>query len=100
MRGLSTTVVTRVAGRGRALGDPTRVRILQVLTRGDLPVGQIARAIASQQSTVSKHLQVLFNAGLVRRQRVASTVIYSLASAEVAECIRLLGATRNSETRA
>jgi ArsR family transcriptional regulator len=94
MKGLSTTAVSRVAGRGRALGDPTRVRILEALGRGDLPVGQIARVIDSQQSTVSKHLQVLFNAGLVHRRRVASTVIYSLASAEVAECIRLLGATR------
>lgn len=94
MRGLSTTTVSRVAGRGRALGDPTRVRILEALARGDLPVGQIARVIDSQQSTVSKHLQVLFNAGLVHRRRVASTVIYSLASAEVAECIRLLSATR------
>jgi len=100
MRGLSSTVATKVAGRARALGDPTRVRILAALSRGDLTVGHIARAIASEHSTVSMHLQVLFNAGLVRRRREASTVVYSIISPDVSECIRLLGTTRGGEPRA
>ncbi len=99
MRGLSGTMVSRIAGRGRALGEPTRVRILDVLTRGELTVGHIADAIGSQQSTASKHLQVLFNAGLVNRRRSASAVIYSLASPHIVECIRLLGLSSSSQTR-
>jgi DNA-binding transcriptional ArsR family regulator len=91
MRELSDSVITRAAGRGRALGDPTRVRIVGALTPGALSVGEIAHAIGSQQSSVSKHLQVLFNAGLVTRRRAASAVIYALASRHVAECVRLLG---------
>ena len=90
MRALTRDHVSRVASRARALGEPTRVRILAVLARGGQPVGQIAAAVASQQSTVSKHLQVLFNAGLVERQRSASTVIYSIASPRILECVELL----------
>ena len=88
------STVLRVANRGRALGEPTRVRILAVLARGEQTVGHIAQEIESEQSTVSKHLQVLFNADLVERRRLGSAVIYSLTSPYVTECIRLLGTGR------
>src|SRR5215203_2758395 len=65
-----------IAARSRALGDPTRVRILAVLSRREQTVGQIADAAGTLQSTASKHLQVLFHAGVVQRRRDASTVIY------------------------
>jgi len=91
MRALSGEAVTRVASRARALGDPTRVRILAALTTRALAVGSIAKSIDAPQSTVSKHLQILFNAGLVGRRREASTVIYSIASPDIGECLRLLG---------
>ncbi len=83
MRQLSDDQAARIASRARAIGDPTRVRILNLLARGESSVGQVANALATQQSTVSKHLQVLFNAGLVRRRREASTVIYSLFDPEL-----------------
>ena len=83
--------VSLIARRARALGDPTRVRILYVLARGEQPVGSIANAIEGQQSTVSKHLQVLFHAGLVDRRRVASAVIYSLTSDDLIEWCDYLG---------
>ena len=81
-----------IATRGRALADPTRVRILSVLRRGEQAVGQIALAADTRQSTASKHLQVLYHAGLVRRRRDASTVFYSLSSAEVIRVCGFLGA--------
>lgn len=92
MRSLSDEQVTRIANRARALGDPTRVRILDLLARGEQPVGHIAETVSSQPSTVSKHLQVLFQAGLVQRRRVASAVIYSVASKELLEWVRFLSA--------
>jgi DNA-binding transcriptional ArsR family regulator len=91
MRHLSHEHVSLIANRARALGDATRVRILYVLARGEQPVGSIASAIAAQQSTVSKHLQVLFHAGLVQRRRAASAVIYSLASDDLIEWCDYLG---------
>jgi DNA-binding transcriptional ArsR family regulator len=82
-----------IAARSRALGDTTRVRILAVLSRGEQAVGQIAEAAGTLQSTASKHLQVLFHAGLVQRRRDASTVIYSIASDRLLPWLRAL-ATR------
>jgi DNA-binding transcriptional ArsR family regulator len=94
MKNLSQEHVARIASRARALGEPTRVRILDVLARGEQPVGHIADAVESQQSTVSKHLQVLFQAGLVQRRRVASAVIYSLSSRELLEWVRYLSSRK------
>jgi DNA-binding transcriptional ArsR family regulator len=83
MKKLSDQQVELIARRGRAFADPTRVRILSVLRRGEQAVGQIAAAAETPQSTASKHLQVLHHAGLVRRRRDASAVFYSLSSPDV-----------------
>jgi ArsR family transcriptional regulator len=83
-----------IVTRGRALADPTRVRILSVLRRREQPVGHIAAAANTRQSTASKHLQVLLHAGLVQRRRDASTVLYSLSSDEVLRVCELLGASQ------
>ena len=94
MKTLSNDRVQLAANRARALGDPTRVRILSVLEHGRQPVGQIAAAADPRQSTASKHLQVLFHAGLVQRRRDASAVFYWLTSNEVLRCCRFLASKK------
>ena len=88
-----------IAARSRALGDATRVRILAVLSRGEQAVGQIAEAAGTLQSTASKHLQVLFHAGLVQRRRDASTVIYWIASDRLLPWLRALATRPLSRSR-
>lgn len=90
MRPLSDDQIARIAGRARALGDPTRIRILQLLARGESAVGRLASAIGTEQSTVSKHLQVLYNAGLVERRREASAVIYRSDAPELIQLFQFL----------
>jgi len=65
--------------------------MIETLSRGDQAVGQLATALGMQQSTASKHLQVLYRAGLVDRRRVASAVIYSVAATELLDWCRYLG---------
>jgi DNA-binding transcriptional ArsR family regulator len=91
MKAFSDEQIDLIAARARALGDGTRVRILSVLARGEQAVGQIAEAAGTRQSTASKHLQVLFHAGLVQRRRAATTVIYGIASADLLKWLRFLG---------
>ena len=91
MKRFSDQQVDLIAARARALGEPTRVRILEFLAHGEQPVGLIAAAVDSLQSTVSKHLQVLFHAGLVQRRRSASAVIYTIADTELLEWCRYFG---------
>src|ERR687895_111418 len=91
MRTFSDEQVDLIAARSRALGDGTRVRMLSVLARGEQAVGQIAEAAGTPPSTASKHLQVLFHAGLVQRRRAAATVLYRISSADLLKWLRYLG---------
>jgi DNA-binding transcriptional ArsR family regulator len=69
MKRLSEAHVGLIVERSRALSDGTRVKILEVPTRSEQTVGQIALALQSEPSLISKHLQVLHHAELVGRQR-------------------------------
>jgi DNA-binding transcriptional ArsR family regulator len=52
----------------RALGDPTRRRMLRELASGERTVGQLAEPFAISLAAASKHIKVLENAGLIRRE--------------------------------
>jgi ArsR family transcriptional regulator, arsenate/arsenite/antimonite-responsive transcriptional repressor len=62
----------------RALGDPTRREILRVLRAGDLTAGEIAGRFPMTAASVSHHLSVLKEAGLVRSERNGRNLVYSL----------------------
>ena len=62
----------------RALGDPTRREILKALRRGDLTAGDIAARFPMTAASVSHHLSVLKEAGLVSVQREGRNLIYSI----------------------
>src|SRR5712692_9050579 len=74
-----------VAARFRALGEPLRLRILQVLAQGTSGVSALVRIVGSTQPNVSKHLRILQEVGLVDRQPQGSVVNYSIADASVLE---------------
>lgn len=63
----------------RALGDPTRLRILRILEANDLRVQELVQVLGVAQPTVSRHLATLLRARLVRRRREGSWTFYSLA---------------------
>lgn len=76
---MNPRTVELISRRLRALGEPTRLRIVEALARGDHSVGELVETLRIHQSNASKHLQVLFQAGLVRRRRAGNAIIYSLA---------------------
>ncbi|UCD58435.1 MAG: winged helix-turn-helix transcriptional regulator [Candidatus Hydrogenedentota bacterium] len=63
----------------KALADRNRARILKMLEERELCVCQIIAVLGLKQSTVSKHLSVLKNAGLVQDRRDGTWVFYSLS---------------------
>jgi ArsR family transcriptional regulator len=79
-----------VAVRFRALGEPLRLRILQVLARGESGVSALARIVGSTQPNVSKHLRILQEVGLVERRPQGSVANYSIADATVLELCDLV----------
>lgn len=65
----------------KAVGDPTRTRILKLLEDGGLCVCQVQAVLGLAPSTVSKHLAILKLAGLVVDQRDGKWIEYALADA-------------------
>ncbi len=84
----------------RAMGDAPRLRILQLLARGEWCVGEIVGAVGEKFSTVSQRLRVLRGEGLVRRRRRGTHVIYALADWHVAGLIENALAHANELERA
>jgi DNA-binding transcriptional ArsR family regulator len=62
----------------RALSDPTRRRILELLRDRDLTAGEIADRFPLARSTLSGHFNVLKHAGLVVTERRGTSIVYSL----------------------
>ena len=81
-----------IARRFRALGDPVRVRLLDVLRDRELTVGAVAAELGAGQQNVSKHLAVLAEAGMVARRKEGTHVHYRIADPGVlAMCEQVCG---------
>jgi ArsR family transcriptional regulator len=70
---------TQLAGILKAAGEPTRLRILNVLRQGSICVCDLQAILRISQPTISRHLAALRHAGLVQDVRSGPRVIYSLA---------------------
>lgn len=62
----------------RALGDPTRLRIIHLLRAMELAVGEIAQVVGQSQPRVSRHVRILAEAGLVERRKEGNWVFLRL----------------------
>ena len=67
----------------RVLGDPTRVRILDALSRTELCVGDLAARLGLTESAVSHQLRLLRSARIVRPRRAGRMIFYSLDDTHV-----------------
>mgnify|MGYP003292170190 CR=1 FL=1 len=70
--------VDQLSSTFAALSDPTRREILRLLRGGDLAAGDIAARFDMTAPTVSHHLSVLKDAGLVQAERNGRSVVYSI----------------------
>jgi len=66
---LSPLALELIAARFRALSEPMRLRLLNLLMGGEMTVGQLVEAIGSSQANVSKHLSVLRAAGMIAMRK-------------------------------
>ncbi len=71
----------------RTLGHPARIRVLELLQDGARPVHELLTEIEVEASNLSQQLAVLRRAGLVRSSRAGATVLYSLATPDVAQLL-------------
>ena len=61
-----------------AIADPTRRRMLELLRDAEVPATQLARSFDISQPSVSQHLRVLRDAGLVRAKRIGRSRVYQI----------------------
>ncbi|WP_069815561.1 ArsR/SmtB family transcription factor [Streptomyces sp. TP-A0874] len=72
----------------RMLGHPVRIRVLELLQNGPMPVRDLLATIEVEPSALSQQLAVLRRSGIVTSRREGSTVTYELAGGDVAELMR------------
>lgn len=79
---METKTSARLEARARivkALAHPTRLFIVDQLSRGELPVFELTEMIGADVSTVSKHLSVLRSVGIILDDKRGTHVFYRLA---------------------
>ena len=74
----------------RALNDPTRRQILELLKERDMNAGEIADKFDMSKPSISHHLDLLRQAGLVDSEKQGQFIIYSLNTTVVDEMISWL----------
>ncbi|MEV8454196.1 metalloregulator ArsR/SmtB family transcription factor [Streptomyces sp. NPDC052095] len=72
----------------RMLGHPVRIRVLELLQDGPMPVRELLARIEVEPSALSQQLAVLRRSGIVASRREGATVVYGLAGGDVAELLR------------
>jgi ArsR family transcriptional regulator len=72
----------------RLLGHPVRIRVLELLQESPRPVRELLAEIEVEPSSLSQQLAVMRRYGIVTSRRDGSTVIYEIASGDVAELLR------------
>ena len=88
-----------VAERFRALGDPVRLQLMQVLRDGEQTVGEIVEITGLGTANVSKHLQLLHAAGFVTRRKEGLFVYYDLAGSDVLRLCDIICGRLAAESR-
>ncbi|HYX53890.1 MAG TPA: metalloregulator ArsR/SmtB family transcription factor [Candidatus Limnocylindrales bacterium] len=97
---LTDTMLHVVARRFRLLGEPMRLRILQLLRPGALSVNSIVEQLGTSQPNVSKHLQALAQGGLIRRRRDGLNTFYAIADPTIFSLCDLVCHSATQQTRA
>jgi DNA-binding transcriptional ArsR family regulator len=85
-------LVELIARRFRLLGEPMRIRLLDLLRDGEASVGALAQALDASQQNVSKHLTVLAESGILGRRKDGNHVYYRIVDEGVfALCDQVCG---------
>ncbi|GAA3850918.1 hypothetical protein GCM10022243_15920 [Saccharothrix violaceirubra] len=91
---ISAECADYLAGLFKAMADPVRLRLLSIVLShkdGEACVCELTNAFGLSQPTVSYHLKVLHQAGLVARERRGTWVYYRAVPEAIAEVAALVG---------
>src|SRR5512138_2629742 len=81
----------------KALGQPTRLKIIEFLRDGERCVCEIFPAITEEQSNTSRHLNLMQGCGILAKRKDGSKIMYRLKHPEVLEIVELASAILKKE---
>lgn len=87
---LTDEALELVAARFRALSDPKRLRILNLLMQGESSVQDLAETAGLQQPSVSRHLAQLRSEGIVQRRAEGNRAIYRIHDPTIVEICEIV----------
>jgi DNA-binding transcriptional ArsR family regulator len=97
---MSDEALALVAKRFAVLGEPMRLRLLQILMAGEQNVNALVGATGGTQANISRHLQTLAREGLLQRRRDGLQVFYWVADPMVLNlCAVVCGSIKNDLER-
>ena len=73
----------------QAMSHPLRIKILCLLSSGEMMVQEITDAVGSTQSNISQHLAILRACGMINSRKVATKVLYRIEDARILKMISL-----------
>lgn len=83
----------------KALADPTRRKILELLKKQNLNAGDIASKFNMSKPSISNHLNILKQAELVDSEKIGQNVIYSLKTSVLEDMLKLLSDLTDREDK-
>ena len=89
----TTEVFEQVAHYFGLLADPTRLRILSCLCSGERPVREVVELVGLTQANISRHLNILYRAGVVDRRRDGNSVFYHVVDPNFVDICRTVSIT-------
>ncbi|MFO7966648.1 MAG: metalloregulator ArsR/SmtB family transcription factor [Archaeoglobaceae archaeon] len=75
----------------KALGDETRLRILKYLLNNDYCACEFESMVNRDQTTVSRHLKLLVDAGILEKERNGRNIVYRIKNDEIKNTLLYLG---------
>ena len=92
---LPDLLVDLIAQRFRVLGEPSRIKLLDALRGGPATATELQAATGASQQNVSKHLGLLVDAGMVRRDKSGNRSFFSIADESLFDlCEQVCGSLR------
>jgi len=73
----------------KALSDPTRFKIVELLKQGEICACKFVPLTKKAQPTVSQHLKILENAGIVKSRKEGKMIFYSIVNNRVFDLIEI-----------
>lgn len=89
-KNLSNEALELIATRFKILSEPLRLRILHTLQDGEKNVNELAEIVQASQPNVSKHLKILQEAGILRREQNGNAVFYSISDETIFDLCELV----------